>query len=902
MKARAALADWLEGEEERQLAFLQAFTRIDTCNPPGDTTEAAALFAAFLDEEGIPHRTEAPQPRMPNLVSSFAGVAPGRHLVLNGHLDVFPTGNPAAWARPPLSGDIEGGRLHGRGTVDMKAGTTALLFVHAYLHRLRDLLPGRVTLTIVSDEETGGRWAAQWLLENCAAEVLGDCVLSTEPSGLHSIRFGEKAMLWLRFRIRVQGGHSAYPHTGASANRIAAALVRDLEGLEATPPDEPESVRRVLDRPAVRRAAELSLGSGAAEVMRRISVNIGVLRGGVAINMLPDECLLDVDLRLPVGITRAAAMAAVTAIAARHAGTSVEELLPGGPEANCSDPEHEMLGHLARNAAAGLGHAPQPVVSLGGTDTRFWRARCARLRLWLFAGRHGRRERKRQHRGIPACPALPGAGGLRLSGSGGRGGGGMTGTTLVKKAGWVVAWDAPSGSHAYLTDADLAFAGDRITFVGRVYRGPADQTIDGRGLMVMPGLVDLHAHPSVEPFYRGFREEHGVPSMYMTGLYERAQAFGLDPDAMADAATVGYCELLLCGVTSVCDQASDFPGWLDTIGASGLRRFVAPGYASAQWVMTSTHELKYHWNEAAARQAMDRAIALMDAADRHESGRLSGVVYPAQIDTCSEALLRDSIALARDTGRPITTHVAQGVLEFLEMVRRHGRTPVQWASDIGLTGAGVSFGHAIFIDDSSWVNWASHRDLEILAETGTTVAHCPSPFARYGQTLESFGRYRAAGINMGMGTDVAPHNLLEEMRLAIVLGRVADRDIRAVNTADVFHAATVGGARALLRDDIGHLAPGAKADLVLVDLDHRFMQPARDPLRCLVYTAADRAVRDVFVDGRQVVRNGRVLTLDHAAALARLAEAQARMARDVPRHDFAGRTVEELTPLCLPLR
>jgi cytosine/adenosine deaminase-related metal-dependent hydrolase len=131
---------------------------------------------------------------------------------------------------------------------------------------------------------------------------------------------------------------------------------------------------------------------------------------------------------------------------------------------------------------------------------------------------------------------------------------------------------------------------------------------------------------------------------------------------------------------------------------------------------------------------------------------------------------------------------------------------------------------------------------------------------------------------------------------------VAARDIDTTSTAAIFHAATVGGASALGRDDIGRLAPGARADLVLVDLTNPFMLPARDPLRSLVYTAADRAVQSVFVDGEKVVEAGRVLTLDHAEALGILAEAQARMEADVPNHDWAGRRADEIAPLSLPLR
>ena len=374
--ARERLLGWIEGERERQVRFLQALTRVDTCNPPGDTRAAADLVSRFLAAEGIGCRTEAPRPEMPNVVSSFDGNGAGRHLVLNGHLDVFPIGERSAWTRDPLSGDVADGRVHGRGTVDMNCGTVALLFAHAYLHRVRSELSGRVTLTVVSDEETGGRWGSGWLTGSRAGEVLGDCVLNAEPSGLGTIRFGEKSMLWLRFVIRTEGGYSAYPHTGASANRIAAHLVRELETIESMAPAEPETVARALDRPEVRAAIESSLGTGAAAVMRRVTVNVGTVRGGVAINMLPAECVLDVDFRLPVGISRAQVRREANSIADRFPGVRYEELDTGDIEASWSDPEHEMVGHLARNAHSGPGGVdPQPVVGLGGTDTRFWRSR-----------------------------------------------------------------------------------------------------------------------------------------------------------------------------------------------------------------------------------------------------------------------------------------------------------------------------------------------------------------------------------------------------------------------------------------------------------------------------------------------------------------------------------------------
>ncbi|HLY45869.1 MAG TPA: amidohydrolase family protein [Stellaceae bacterium] len=475
-------------------------------------------------------------------------------------------------------------------------------------------------------------------------------------------------------------------------------------------------------------------------------------------------------------------------------------------------------------------------------------------------------------------------------------------TTLIRNAAWVIAWDEQRQRHAYRRDVDLAFSDNHITFIGKDFAGAAERVIDGSARLVIPGLIDVHSHPEHEPLYRGIREEHGLPNMHMTGLYERSQALSApDEEARAASAEAAYCELLRSGVTSLVDITAPWPGWIELFAKSGLRGFLAPGYASARWYLEDDRELRYAWDEAQGRAGFAAALRTIDAAQAHPCGRLGGVVSPMQIDTCTADLLRDSRAAARERGLPFTLHVAQSVTEVREMIRRHGLTPVQWAHSLGLLGPGTILGHALYLDRHSWVRWHTKCDLAMLGDSGTAVAHCPTPFARYGHVMEDFGAYLHAGVVMALGTDCAPHNLVEEMRKAAVLARVAGRDITAVSTADLFHAATAGGAAALMREDIGRLAPGAKADIVLVDLDCPQMQPARDPLRSFVYHAADRAVRDVFVDGRQVVADGRVVTLDQAAAGARLRAAQQRMEALAPSRDYRRRSAAEIAPLSLPL-
>src|SRR5438128_3762870 len=202
-------------------------------------------------------------------------------------------------------------------------------------------------------------------------------------------------------------------------------------------------------------------------------------------------------------------------------------------------------------------------------------------------------------------------------------------TTVIKNAAWVIAWDEASARHVYRRGVDIAFADDRISFVGRGFTGPADVTIDGRERLVLPGLIDIHSHPEHEPLYRGIREEHGLPSMHMTGLYERSQALSAtDDEARSASAEFAYCELLLSGVTSLVDILPPWAGWVELFAQSGMRGFLAPGYASARWYLEDDHELRYAWDEARGRAGFTEALRVINAARAHSCGRLSGVVSP----------------------------------------------------------------------------------------------------------------------------------------------------------------------------------------------------------------------------------------------------------------------------------
>ena len=476
----------------------------------------------------------------------------------------------------------------------------------------------------------------------------------------------------------------------------------------------------------------------------------------------------------------------------------------------------------------------------------------------------------------------------------------MNATTLIREASWVVAWDGHR--HHYLRDVDLAFSAGNIIHVGSDYQGVVDEVVDGRGRLVIPGLVNLHSHPSSEPLRKGITDETLSPGFHHSSLYEFLSVFDNDEAGRVACLQVAVAELLLSGCTTITDLSAPYDEWLDTLRRSGIRAVVAPGFRDARWFTRDGHSLEYEWSEQAGREGFERAMHVIDLANQHASGRLSGMVYPAQVDTCRPDLLRDAYDYAQERGLPWQTHAAQSVTEFHEMQRRHGKSPIQYLHAIGALGERSIVGHGIFLDHHPWLHWTTREDLALLADNAVSIAHCPTVFARRGITLRTFGGYLRHGINIGIGTDTYPHHILEEMRSAMYYARVIGESVADVTTADIFDATTIGSAAALGRDDIGRIAPGCKADLVLVDLAHPSMMPLREPLRRLIYVSAERAIERVYVDGALVVHHGEVLTMNYHEASLALEEAQRRSLERTPALDWAGRTADQMSPMVLPVR
>ena len=194
------------------------------------------------------------------------------------------------------------------------------------------------------------------------------------------------------------------------------------------------------------------------------------------------------------------------------------------------------------------------------------------------------------------------------------------------------------------------------------------------------------------------------------------------------------------------------------------------------------------------------------------------MLAPGQVDTCDKEMLEETRRVADASGLPIQLHAGQSPAEYRRIQEQHGMSTLQFLSETGLLGDDFMIGHGMYLTQSGIVDQFPPAELGILIESGTTLVHLPWVKARQGAAMRFLWvAFRRAGVRMALGTDSYPFDMVQEMRMAAVMSRVADGSPRSTSSAEIFHAATVAGADALGRPDLGRLKAGAKADIVLVD-------------------------------------------------------------------------------------
>lgn len=448
------------------------------------------------------------------------------------------------------------------------------------------------------------------------------------------------------------------------------------------------------------------------------------------------------------------------------------------------------------------------------------------------------------------------------------------GRTLIT-ASWVVGHR--DGGHTLLRNGEVVFENGEIVFVGHGFTGELARRIDFGNALISPGLIDLDALSDLDTTILGIDNHPGWakgrvwPRSYVeAGPYEM-----YTQDELAFQKRFAFGQLLLNGITTAAPIASLFyREWGETVaefdaaaeaaGELGLRVYLSPAYRSGGMVLEEPGKIVPVFDEERGFQGLKDAIAYIERQNGRHGDLVRGMLAPDRVETSTLGLLQRTDAAARDLGCKFRLHMAQGTMEVDTVRMLHGSTAPVWLAKHGLLSDRMIAPHATNATD---------EDLGLYAANGVSIVHCPLVSARSGSILKSFSACRKRGINIAMGTDTTPPDMLMNLLSGLIAGRIADGAPDRLRSADLFDAATIGGAKALGRADIGHLSPGARADIAVFDLDDTIMVATVDPITTIVIGGSGKITRAVFVDGRASMINRKLTGLDMEQAR-RQAQAQ----------------------------
>jgi 5-methylthioadenosine/S-adenosylhomocysteine deaminase len=472
--------------------------------------------------------------------------------------------------------------------------------------------------------------------------------------------------------------------------------------------------------------------------------------------------------------------------------------------------------------------------------------------------------------------------------------------TLIQ-GGYVVGFNGTE--HEIIKDGVVVFDGDRIAAVGKEYNQPVDKKINAEGCLVSPGFIDTHFHSGINAsdyilndstkvdFFAANYLAHGGPTR------QGAHAAHLkDVDV---GQRFSLIHVLKSGVTTTMEIGG--PGnhhepYVAMVDEVGIRAYTGPGYKNVNFFHDGEGRLEYDWSEERGREGLKNAIAFVRKYNGACKGRMNAMLFPGHVDSCTPELLKETRKAAKELGVRVQIHATINLFEFHSVLQRQRCTPIELLHRIGFLDPEVSLSHCIFIATHSWLVYPYSDDLRIIADSGASVAYSPLKYLKLGILMESFDKYRKAGINMGIGTDTFPKDILSDLRYAALASRVADRSFISGHPRDVFNAVTLGGASMIGRDDLGRLTRGAKADIVIVNLRDIAFGAVRDPIRSLVETAVSRDVRTVIVDGETLVDNGKYLRLNEEELLDKVQVKGEQVWDSLPKWHWSGKGIDEIVP------
>jgi cytosine/adenosine deaminase-related metal-dependent hydrolase len=448
-------------------------------------------------------------------------------------------------------------------------------------------------------------------------------------------------------------------------------------------------------------------------------------------------------------------------------------------------------------------------------------------------------------------------------------------TTQAIHGDWVLACE--NGELRIATDAYVLIEGERIAGISRSRPAACELVAEGEQHLVLPGLLNLHNHCLSAVPFRGLSEDmplessEAFPTELVYGLLMPmgdAAVRQLDAEENRAIMELGLLEVIKGGTTTLMEifrqQQSDF---FRLAPRAGLRFYGMPYLFSSSQVGVGADGRPTYAQRNDDSSMLDAWRRLHDEFDASAGGRVRVGLGPHGTDTCGPELLREVRRLADERGCLVTIHLSQTRAEVELALSRHGRSPAEYLDRVGLLGPDLLAAHCIFSSDD---------ELALLARRGVSVANCPLTFAR-GGVYAPFHRFKDAGLRTVVATDGYCMDIVGEIRSAGFISKLHGASPGKTSAWELIDAVTREAADFLGRPDLGRIAPGATADLVVVDLGKPHFQPVSDPIKTFVWNASRADVHTVMVGGELVVDAGRYVRGDEREIMRRATAAVHRV-------------------------
>ena len=412
-----------------------------------------------------------------------------------------------------------------------------------------------------------------------------------------------------------------------------------------------------------------------------------------------------------------------------------------------------------------------------------------------------------------------------------------------------------------LTKHDIHVEDSRITAVqpsGSAGAEPDVEVIAGSGLLAVPGLINTHAHVPMGIF-RGLAEDVDIETWFNEYMWPLES--NLEADDVYWGMQLGLAEMISAGVTSVADHYFHMDRAVVAVERAGTRAALG---------------LAVFGNQGA--EGIDQTVAFAEEFSGAAGGRITTWLAPHAPYTCDEAFLASVASEAERLGCGIHIHAAETAGQTEASLAAHGRTPIQILADAGVLDRPTILAHCCGVTDN---------DIELMAQRPCGVAHAPKTYLKLAMGVAPVLALREAGVPVGLATDGPVSNntldILESMRLMAMVAKHEAGDPRKMPVGAALTIATRDSARVYgMPSDLGHLAPGFLADVILIDLSGAHNQPPHDPAANLVYSTRASDVQTVICNGEVIMRDRQLLTLDLEEIKARVGESMTRLAKRVP--------------------